>query len=247
MKKTGKWSLLILGVFAAIGFAVLVALGFWQVERLQWKEDLIARVSEGLSADPIPAPGPDAWATMDLATTEYRPVTLTGRFLNGDEAHVVFTLTKPKGPLGGIGYMIMTPFETDEGWIAYVNRGFVPRERRDPQSRAGGLVEAVTTVEGLLRQPHQRVWFGPSDDPAGNEWFSRDPVGFAVAAGLPPASVAPYIVDAFADPGLAGGLPQGGETLVSFSNNHLQYAVTWFGLALALLAVFVAFVVKARR
>ncbi|MCP4381150.1 MAG: SURF1 family protein [Hyphomicrobiales bacterium] len=224
-----------------------MSLGFWQVQRLQWKQDLISRVASQMEAEPMPAPGPEAWPTLDVTAEEYRPVMVPGRFFNDREAHVVFTLTQPKGPIGGIGYMVMTPLQTDEGWIVYINRGFVPRDRRDRQDRAGGLPQTPTTVEGLLRRPHQRVWFGPADDPDGNEWFSRDPAAFAASAGLSSKTVAPYIVDAFADPELPGGLPQGGETVVTFSNNHLQYAVTWFGLALALLGVFAAVVLKARR
>lgn len=247
MKKAGTRSLVVLGAFALVGFAVLMSLGFWQVQRLQWKQDLIARVENQMDAEPTPAPGPDAWPTLDVTEQQYRPVRLTGRFLNDREAHVVFTLTQPNGPRGGIGYVVMTPLQTDEGWVVYVNRGFVPRDHRDPDSRAEGLIEAPTAVEGLLRQPHQRVWVGPADDPDGNEWFSRDPAAFAASVGLSPKMVAPYIVDAFADPDLPGGLPQGGETVLKFSNNHLQYAVTWFGLALALVAIFVGVVVKARR
>ena len=247
MKKSGIHSVLVLGVFAAVGFAVLVSLGFWQVQRLHWKQDLIAQVASQLAVEPTPAPGPDSWSALDIASAEYRPVRLSGRFLNHLEAHVVFTLTQPKGPRGGVGYMVMTPLQTDDGWIVYVNRGFVPRDHRNPDSRADGLPEASVTVEGLLRRPGRRVWLGPADDPEGNEWFSRDPVAFAASAGLSPQTVAPYIVDAFADPDLPGGLPQGGETVVTFSNNHLQYAVTWFGLAFALVAVFIAFVVKARH
>ncbi|WP_421724585.1 SURF1 family protein [Bauldia sp.] len=243
----GTRRLVILGVFALAGFVVLVGLGIWQVQRLQWKEALIARVEAGLAADPVPAPASGSWSGIDVSAIEYQPVIVSGRYLNDREAHVVFTLTQPKGPAGGIGYMVMTPFATDDGWLVYVNRGFVPRENRAPEMRAAGLIDGPTTVTGFLRAPHQRVWFGPADDPEGNAWFSRDPAAFAVAAGLPTDTVAPYIIDAFADPELPGGLPQGGETVVSFSNNHLQYAVTWFGLALALAVVFFAYVVRGRR
>jgi surfeit locus 1 family protein len=232
--------LLIPGLFAAAGLAVLVSLGVWQLQRLAWKEALIARVESRLGASPVAAPGPAAWPELDLTEAEYQPVTVSGRFLNADEIHVVYTLTGPKGPAGGIGYLVMTPFETDGGWVVYVNRGFVPRDRKDPATRQAGEIEGVTTVVGLLRQPSARAWFTPADNPARNEWFSRDPTVFAAAKGLPAASVAPYVIDAKFDPGLPGGLPQGGETIVSFPNNHLQYAVTWFGLALALIGVFAA-------
>ena len=224
-----------------VGVAILVSLGIWQIERLHWKEALIARVEAGLGAIPVPAPGPGEWATLDLAGAEYRRVTVSGRYRNADEIDVVYALTEPKGPAGGFGYLVMTPFEADEGLSVYVNRGFVPRERQDPATRAAGIIEGPTTVTGLLRKPAVRSWFSPADDPARNEWLSRDPAAYAAAEGLPTAAVAPYIIDARFDPALPGGLPQGGETIVAFSNNHLQYVVTWFGLAAALVGVFVAF------
>lgn len=237
----------VLAVLSAIGFVILVGLGVWQVQRLQWKEALIGRVESRLDAAPVAAPAPDAWAGLDVAEAEYTPVTVSGRYLNDREAHVVFTLVEPKGPAGGIGYMVMTPFETDGGWIVYVNRGFVPLEAREPSARAGSLIEGEATVAGLLRQPYVPPWFVPADDIVANQWFSRNPAAFAAAAGLPADKVAPYIIDAFADPDLAGGLPQGGETIVTFTNNHLQYAVTWFGLAAALAGVLFAFLRPRRQ
>ena len=229
------------GLFTVIGLAILVSLGVWQVERLQWKEALIARVTARLDSPPVTAPGPDAWTGLDVAALEYQPVAVSGRYRNAGEVHVVYTLTDPHGPAGGIGYLVMTPFETDDGWLVYVNRGFVPRERKDPATRAEGRIEGETTVTGLIRQPGLRSWFTPADDASGNEWFSRDPKVYAAGRGPPAATVAPYIIDARFDPALPGGLPQGGETIVGFPNSHLQYAVTWFGLAAALLGVFAVF------
>ena len=241
MSATGLRRLLVPGVFTVAGLAVLVALGLWQLERLRWKEALIARVESRIDAPPVAAPGPDSWAALDLGELEYQPVTISGRYRNAGEIHVVYTLTDPHGPVGGIGYLVMTPFETDDGWLVYVDRGFVPRDRKDATTRQGRRIEGETTVTGLVRQPSRRAWFTPADDPQKNEWFSRDPKIYAAAAGLPAAEVAPYIIDARFDPALPGGLPQGGETIVSFPNNHLQYAVTWFGLAAALLGVFLVF------
>ena len=232
---------------AGIAFIILCILGLWQVERLSWKEALIARVEAGLAAAPIPAPAPDAWPDLDIDAMEYRPVTVRGTFDHGREVHVVYTLVTPKGPLGGIGYQVLTPFRAAAGWWVYVNRGFVPRDNKDPATRAGGQPAGETTVSGLLRRPGQRSWFMPADDPGGNAWFSRDPALFAEASGLPAGSVAPYVIDASFDPTLPGGMPQGGETIVSFPNNHLGYAITWFGLALALAAVAIAVVVMRRR
>jgi surfeit locus 1 family protein len=243
----GWRSLVVLAAVSAIAFAILTGLGVWQLERRAWKETLIARVEAGLAADPVAAPGPDAWPSLDLDDVEYRPVEAKGAFDHGREIHVVQTLVEPNGPAGGIGYQVFTPFQTKAGWWVYVNRGFVPRDNEDPATRSAGQIEGETTVVGLLRMPGRRSWFMPSDDIPGNAWFSRDPALFAAVSELPADSIAPYIIDARFDPDLPGGLPQGGETIVSFPNNHLQYALTWFGLAAVLAGVFVAFAAKRIR
>jgi surfeit locus 1 family protein len=240
-------SLLLPTVAALIAFAILCGLGTWQVQRLHWKEALIARVDARLDAAPVPAPGPDAWPTLDLADTEYLPVTVTGTFDHAREAHVIYTLTEPKGSASGPGYMVMTPLKTEAGWIVYVNRGFVPAAKADPSTRAAGRVTGETTVTGLFRPPARRSWFMPGDDAAKNQWFSRDPALYAAAQGLLPASVAPYIIDAATDPSQPGGLPQGGETVVSFPTSHLGYAITLFGLAAALAGVYAVFVWRRLR
>jgi len=242
---TGAWRALVLpGLATLVCVAILVALGVWQLQRLAWKEALIAQLATRLSAPPIPAPGPDEWQRLDLAALAYQPVTVSGEFFDDKEAYVVHTLTAPKGRYGGVGYLVMTPFLTPGGWTVYVNRGFVPTDRRYPNQRPEGVVEGLTTVTGLLRAPSRRQWFMPGDAVSDNAWFSRDPLLYAAAYGTPSSEVAPYIIDAIFDPGLPGGLPQGGETIVEFPNNHFGYAITWFGLAIAALVIFVAFVAK---
>jgi surfeit locus 1 family protein len=214
------------------------------VQRLHWKAALIAQVTAGLKADPVPAPGPETWPRLDLGARAYRPVTVTGHFDNGREIHVIYTLTEPKGPLGGLGYFVMTPLETADGWFVYVNRGFVPAAKADPAARPERQVEGETTVTGALRQPGRRSWFMPADNAAKNQWFSRDPALYAAAEGVPPAQVAPYIIDERFDPARPGGLPQGGETAVDLPNNHLGYAITWYGLGLGLVLVYLPYMWK---
>lgn len=237
-----SWNRLIVpGIATALAFTILVGLGIWQVQRLFWKEALIARVDERVDAAPIPAPGPATWAGVEADNIEYQPVTVSGRFLHEDEAHVFTTLNAPRGPFGGLGYLVLTPLATDDGWFVYVNRGFVPEDRKSAATRPTGQIEGEVTVTGLLRLPRRANWLSAKDDPAGNVWFSRDPELLAEWNGLPPAQVAPYTIDTRFDPELPGGLPQGGETLVTFPNNHFGYALTWFGLAAVLLGVFVVF------
>ena len=241
MKSGGRRGLLLPGIFALAGIAILIGLGVWQLQRLQWKEALIARVEARIDAEPVVAPGPGAWPSFDIDRYDFRPVRATGRFLHDKEVHVFAVIAEPKGPAGGVGYRVMTPLETTEGWYLIVNRGFVPEAKKDAATRVEGQVGGAVTVTGLVRPPEPKGWLTPKADVPRNIWFNRDPAEIAAHLGLPAERVAPYTVDAAFDPSLPGGLPQGGETVVSFSNNHLQYAITWFGLAAALASVFVVF------
>ncbi|BCP52575.1 SURF1-like protein [Kaistia sp. 32K] len=222
-------------------FAILCSLGTWQWRRMGWKEALIEHVDNRLKDKPVAAPGPELWQGLDLAEADYTPVTVSGTFLNDKEAHFYGALMQPRGPIGGPGWFVFTPLRTDDGWIVYVNRGFVPDAMKDAAKREQAQLAGRVTVTGLLRRPENPGIFQSSPNLTKNQWFAREPAHFAATAGLPADQVAPYSIDADATPN-PGGLPQGGETTVTFSNNHLQYVVTWFGLAFALLGVYGVFV-----
>lgn len=226
-----RWALL-LGLLAAT--AVLAGLGIWQVQRLHWKHDLIARVDARLKAEPVPAPGPDRWSAIDAAQDEYTRVRLAGTFLNDKEALVVASTER------GSGYWVLTPFLQQDGSAVIVNRGFVPNDRRGSSARAAGQIEGATTVTGLLRITEGESWILRKNDPAADRWYRRDPAEIGRARGI--GRVAPYFVDADATPN-AGGWPLGGLTRVGFADNHLIYAITWFAMA-AMAALAAAFVVR---
>ena len=218
--------LILLGILTLAGVALFTSLGVWQVERLYWKLDLIQRVEERAQAAPVPAPGPEDWPAVTAASQEYRRVEVTGRFLNDRE-----TLVQAVTERGG-GFWVLTPLRTDRGFTVLVNRGFVPADRRAPDSRSDGLIASDTTVTGLLRVTEPGGGFLRSNDPAGDRWYSRDVAAIAAARGVTEA--APYFIDAEASP--AGGYPVGGLTVLKFRNNHLVYALTWFALDLMLIA-----------
>ena len=229
-------------VAAAIGFAVLVSLGAWQVERLAWKEDLIESVNLRLDKEPVPAPGPGMWSDFDEAAFDYTPVRLSGHYLPG-EAYYFISLSQPNGPYAGPGYFVLNPFLTGEGWVVMVNRGFVPHDMRLPAARPGsspplGEVE----IDGLLRRPEHPNFLSYEPDLDKQVWFVREPQRMAQSLGVKAADIAPYAIDLFAGEGEPDMLPRGGETIVTFRNNHLQYAGTWFGLAAVLVVVYLAFV-----
>jgi surfeit locus 1 family protein len=213
---------------ALLAFVLLMGLGVWQVERRAWKLDLIERVETRVHAAPTAAPGPAAWPRVTAAADEYRRVAVTGHYLNDRE-----TLVQALTDLGA-GYWVVTPFQTADGFTVLVNRGFVPSDRRDPASH--GEIDGETTLTGLLRMTEPHGGFLRTNDPAQNRWYSRDVAAIAAARGLSP--VAPYFIDAAArdDP---GGFPRGGLTVIAFPNNHLVYALTWFGLAAMLAAAMI--------
>ncbi|WP_454016181.1 SURF1 family protein [Azospirillum sp. Marseille-Q6669] len=218
--------LILLGVLALAGVAVFTSLGVWQVERLFWKLDLIQRVEERVQAAPVLAPGLEDWPAVTAASQEYRRVSVTGRFLNDKE-----TLVQAVTERGG-GFWVLTPLRTDRGFTVLINRGFVPPERRSTDSRPDGLIDTDTTVTGLLRVTEPGGGFLRTNDPAQDRWYSRDVAAIAAARGVTEA--APYFIDAEASP--PGGSPVGGLTVLKFRNNHLVYALTWFALALMLIA-----------
>jgi surfeit locus 1 family protein len=222
-KPRSRTGLVVFGVFAGLVVAGLLALGTWQVERLSWKLDLIARVDARVHAGPVAAPGPPEWPGITAARDEFRHVTLAGTFLN-DRETLVQALTERGG-----GFWVVTPLRRRDGTIVLVNRGFVPPEKRDPATREAGLISGETAVTGLLRVSEPRGTLLRANDPAAERWFSRDVEAIAAARGL--TQVAPYFVDADSSPN-SGGLPVGGLTVIAFANNHLVYAITWYVLAL---------------
>lgn len=202
-----------LTLIALFFFAGFCALGAWQVQRLGWKRDLIARVDTRIHALPIPAPRAAARAD------EYRRVRISGHFLH-DKTALVQAVTV-RGP----GFWVLTPLVTDQGFTLIVNRGFVPPDRRRDYARPQGEVH----VAGLLRLSEPGGGFLRSNDPATDRWYSRDVAAIAAARGIR-GPLADYFIDADAssDP---DSLPVGGLTVIKFPNSHLQYAITWFVLA----------------
>jgi surfeit locus 1 family protein len=232
--------LIIPGFLALAAIVVLVSLGNWQMRRLAWKEELIANAAERPSGPVENLPSPSQWPDLDIEETEFRPFRLTGRFLHDKEVWVFTSLGEPKGTFGGPGYWIVTPFALENGGTVLVNRGFAPQDRHRPPERGEALSSGTVNVSGLLRPDEERSIFTPDDRSVDNVFFARqvDPIASAKDLERP---VAPFTVDLLAVETPPGGLPQAGETRVAFTNNHFQYALTWYGLALALAGVFASF------
>jgi surfeit locus 1 family protein len=223
-------------VFTVVGIAFLVGLGIWQLDRKIWKENLIATVTERNSSAPGSLPPRASWPRLVQDTNEYTRVIFPAEFLEGQEA-LVYTPGSPFRPdVSGTGYWVFAPAQLAGGSIVLVNRGFVPADRKDPASRTDGSPHGTIDVVGVMRWPEARGLFTPADDPKTNVWYLRDPK--AIAAEKKWASAAPFYIDQ-ESPVPTGGLPLPGKLSVQLPDNHLQYAITWFGLALALAGVYV--------
>ena len=216
-----------LALAAGVAFVGFVALGTWQVERRGWKLDLIAQVDQRVHAAPVAAPGPAQWPQVNAASDAYRHVQVTGRFIGAAD-----TLVQASTELGA-GFWVLTPLRRDDGSVVLVNRGFVPPEQRDRAVRGADASTDAITVTGLLRVTEPDGGFLRRNDAMANRWYSRDVPVIAAARGLGP--VAPYFIDADAALHPQDG-PVGGLTVIAFHNNHAVYAVTWYVLALMVVA-----------
>lgn len=231
---------IVLALLVTGAFIALIGLGTWQLQRLAWKEALIAAAKERPAAAAVAPPGPAAWPSFDIDEWNYRRVRLTGRYGDG-EAYAWTALADPKGgDFAGPGYFVVAPFTLADGFTVLVNRGFVPEAAKDPASRPESLPpEGETTIEGIVRRDDPPSFVTPAPDPETGIWFSRDIPTMGAFFGVT-GPLAPYSVDLVATETPEAGLPQAGESQITFSNNHLQYALTWYGIAAALLGVVVA-------
>jgi surfeit locus 1 family protein len=232
-KRRRSWTGLLIP--ALLAFLVLIGLGTWQLQRKAWKEGLIATLDAQLAAPPIALPPSAAWSSLDQRRAEYRRVTLTVAFDNAKEALVFAAPSAFRPDVTSPGYWVFTPARLADGAIVMVNRGFVPEGRQDPITHPEGQLSGPLQIVGVMRWPEGRHWFTPNDDPAHNLWFARDPQTIADAKGVGP--VVPFYVEQVS-PVPPGGLPQPGKLVVKLPDNHLQYALTWYGLAIVLATTF---------
>ncbi len=224
-------SLLAPTLFTAFGLVLLVGLGTWQVERLHWKEGLIAARAAAMTGSPAPLP-----ATLAAARTlDFHRVRAAGRFVPDRTLHLYAT-----DAAGAAGYHVLAPLVLDGGAIVIVDRGFVPAERKTEITDPDGE-QAVT---GVLRvAPDAKPgWFTPDNQPERGQWFWVDLPAMAKAMKVEGALA--FYVDADATPG--AGLPVGGQTVIDLPNNHLQYAITWYALAVALIVVYIVLIRRRR-
>jgi len=236
------------GIFVVLMLAltgVCLWLGNWQLSRLAEKEALIAAVDARLDAEPMPVPPVGQWSALNLEALNFQPVTLAGSF-QPDQTITVFTsLSNARGPASGPGYWVVTPFVLQGGGTVFVNRGFVPEQYQEAALNDLEGAGVPVSVSGLLRNGERASWLVPEPDTSSRIEWVRDPERLARMVDPALAPFAPFYVDMGA--GEPGTLPQGGETVVEFPNNHLGYAITWFGFAIVAPAMLVAWLWAQRR
>ncbi len=198
-------------LFGILGTAVLISLGVWQLQRLEWKQAILAEIDARMAAAPVGLP-----ADPDPARDRFLPVTATGTIT--DEELDVLVSVKGTGP----GYRIISAFETDDDRRILLDRGFVRDDRKDaPRPPVPGV-----TVTGNLHWPDEVDGYTPATDTARNIWFARDVPAMADALGTEPLMI---ILRTTSEPAPAvAPLPLDSAGI---PNDHLGYAIQWFGLA----------------
>lgn len=239
-------------LMTALVLPILVGLGLWQLDRLEWKRTLIAQIETRLAEPAIPLPPPEDWAALDPDALQYHRVTVTGVLDHDREVHWF------ANPVDGrIGYHIITPLAVATGAYVLVDRGFVPVELKDPALRRAGQTIGQVTVTGVARASTRRGWLDVADDPENNVWLVRNIAAMAKAAGLP--VIAPILIEAeaaYPEEQALDSWPQalwpprlvqpgpaqiGARPPIEIRNAHLDYALTWFGLGLALVIIYGAY------
>ena len=215
-------------VFAVPTLLILLGLGTWQLERLQWKEALIAERQSGFAAAPTPLPAGDAAAQALL----WRRVSVTGTFRHDQELYLA-----ARSMRGNVGYHVLTPFDRTDGQTVLINRGWVSNEKKDPAARAEGQLPGTVTVEAIATPGGRRNWLTPENNAAKNVWLWTDIPAMAQHLGRP---LQPVVAEAVAAPN-PGGFPIGGQTRIVLPNDHLQYALTWYMIAAGLIAIYVVY------
>ncbi|MDP3316867.1 MAG: SURF1 family cytochrome oxidase biogenesis protein [Devosia sp.] len=210
--------------------ALFLMLGTWQLERLGEKERLIANVVARSGEPSKLFPEVGEWKVFDAGGYDFRAVSLTGTYRPEDTVLVFTSLVDQKGQFSGPGYWVMTPLVLATGGTVFINRGFVPQASGAAFAQGGTVETGLVTIAGIARNAEQIGSFTPAPDQTRRVEWVRHPPRLAAMAGDLPEPVAPVYIDLPAGP--PGTLPQGGETVIEFPNNHVGYAITWYGFAL---------------
>ncbi|MBR1220989.1 SURF1 family protein [Bradyrhizobium sp. U87765 SZCCT0131] len=205
---------------------VLVGLGIWQLQRKQEKQQLIAALNERLAAAPVALPPPSEWGGLTASRDEFRRVKVLAQFDVARDARVYTSGSALRPDVSGLGTWVFMPARIASGGTMVVNRGFLPE---GAALLTGVVANPPVELVGYLRFPESPGWFTPKPDVAKHLWFARDSLDMAQMLGW--GQVAPFYLD-LEGPVPPSGLPKAGPLDVQLRDQHLQYAMTWFGLAI---------------
>jgi surfeit locus 1 family protein len=228
-------------LFAVTAIVTFLALGTWQVERKAWKERLIEAIEQRVSAPPAALPSREQWRSLAPEHDEFRRVKFSAAFVPGAEALVYAGGSGVRANGAGPGYWLFALAQTTAGGLLVINRGWVGEQRK--QANLDTAVQSQQSMEviGVMRWPETRGAFTPSGRPDRNIWFVRDHLAIVAAKGW--GEAAPFYIE-LEQP--ASGSPRPQPLKVNLRNDHLQYAITWYGLAGVVAVIFVLWLANRR-
>ena len=231
------------GAFTLLMVALFVGLGVWQLQRRIEKHALIAALTEQLAAPPQGLPSPSQWNTLKPASDEFRRVRFAATYQPLPDAMVYSSGSAVRGDISGPGTWAFLPARLSDGETVVVNAGFVQNTMQDRDVEDRAVARLIThepvTLTGYIRFPEAAGVLTPKENTAKRLWFTRDHLAMARALGWGEGDkpVAPFYID-LEQPAPVSGVPKPGPLEVHLKDDHMQYAITWFGLAIAVVVAF---------
>jgi cytochrome oxidase assembly protein ShyY1 len=227
------------GAFTIVMVALFVGLGVWQLQRRVEKHALIAALTERLAAAPAPLPLPSEWSALTPAKDEFRRVSFAATYESLADAMVYSSGSSVREDISGPGTWAFVPARLENGETVVINTGFVPNTMQDRAVEDRAVAQLITrqpvTLTGYIRFPESAGVLTPSENLTKRLWFTRDHL--AMARALNWQNVAPFYID-LEQPVPANGIPKPGPLEVHLKDDHMQYAITWFTLAAAVVIAF---------
>lgn len=225
-------------IFTFVAFATLITLGTWQIERLNYKNAMVESVNERIKLPPISLPS----MIDDVEKFRHRKIKLEGIFLHDKEIHL---FTGPKVMKGKPGYNILTPFKLDNGETVLVDRGWVISTKKEAETRPETLIGGHVSLTGMIHRGETPGYFTPDNDTVKNLWFWIDIATISSSSGIKLQNL--YVRALKKKDATKNDVPIAGEATIALRNDHLQYAITWYSLAIILLVIYFIYIKKEVR
>lgn len=231
------------GLFTLTMVALFVGLGVWQLQRRVEKHALIAALTERLAAEPVALPLVSTWDGLTAQKDEFRRVRFRASYSAGADAMVYSAGSAVRDDISGPGTWAFIPARLESGEIVVVNAGFVQNTMQDRADQDRAVARLITgrdtDLVGYIRFPEKAGVLTPAPNIEKRLWFVRDHLAMAQALGWASAGskIAPFYID-LEQPVPPSGIPKPGPLQVHLKDDHMQYAITWFALAGAVVIAF---------